>query len=375
MSSNYARRRAIRKHMSETGENWTTAARAVDAAAEQRRRPAPEPEVWPILTGLPTVQVADVEDDEDNLPSYARLPRYGRIERTTTGWLITPGAAESYAREQPLVRVDYRDPETWEPRFTELPPVVRALPFPSGDRWVWACNGWAVDEPGDIAEPAVKASPSSELPYAVRTFELIRRDGVYPLDWIGSSPYWHTLAWCHDLDVALALAEGSARRKHANTARAQVVGPDEAGGRKVLFSIDSTAELRATDPPSRPYGALPSMPRPVAPPPTHEPVWDNTEIDDRDRPRYNIRAWSPDTGWSTLLWTSCRQYAAIAARCLLVGVTEEPYPYGDGWGPKWRKTWDTYGESVISSERDGYALMDHYPDEGFEERTARYRAS
>lgn len=372
MGTNYARRRAIQKRMQDTREKWSAAARAVDAAAAERRQS--EPELWPTLTGLPTVQVVDIEPPGD----IHEWGEYGRIERTTTGWLITPdytGVAETYGRENLLVQVDYREPVTWEPRVTELPPLVRSLPGSGGNRWVWACNGWAVDEPGDIAEPAPAAVPSSELPYEVRTFDLVDRDKLYPLDWIGSSPYWDTLAWCHDLDVARALAAGAARRQVDDIARAQVVGPAGTGTRSVVFTIDSTAELRVTEPPHRGFGTLPSMPRPVAPPPTPEPVWDNAEMDDRDRPKYNIRAWSPNTGWSTLLWTDCRQYAAIAADCLLVGVTEHPYPYGDGWGPKWRKTWDTYGEHVISSERDGFAIMDHYPDMTYGERVARSRAS
>lgn len=376
MGTNYGRRRAIQKRMRETGEKWSAAARAVDAVTDQRCRPEPEPEVWPVLTGLPTVQVAHGEHPG----TVYEWGQFGLIERTTTGWLITPadsGDAHNYARANPLVRVDYRDPEAGEPRVTELPPLVRAIPGPSGVRWTWACNGWAVDEPGDVADLPAAPAPSTELPYEVRTFSLLRQ-GMYPIDWVGSAPAWRTLAWCYELDVARALAEGAARRPRESVARAQVWGPADNGERQALYSVDSTAELRASHPGHRTWGTLPAIPRPDAPPPTPEPAWDNG-VPVTECPQFNARAWSPDTGWSTLLWASHRNKANIAAECLLIGVTEEPYPYGDVWGPNWTKksVWiESEREYVaLNDKRDGYALMDYRPDESFAERTARYRVS
>jgi hypothetical protein len=367
MSANHDRRKAVRARMAATGEKYTEAARALAASDG-------EPEVWPILSGLPTVQVVPVEPPGD----VYEWGRYGLIERTTTGWLITPsysGEAWKYGRENPLVRVDYRDPVTWEPKVTELPPMAKAIPGPNGVRWTWACNGWAVDEPGDIADEAAKPAPSSELPYEVRAFSVINEGQVFPLDWFGSSPGWGTEAWCYTADVARALAEGAARRLRpaSSVVRAQVWGPT-ANGREVVFSVDSSPELRATHPGFRKFRTLPSMPRPVAPAPTPEPAWD-TGVPANELPLFNVRAWSPDTGWSTLLWADSRSSAAVAADCLLVGQTEKPYPYGDAWGPGWKREWNAeYGGPTLTNERDGYDLMDRFPDMTHEERLAQDRA-
>jgi hypothetical protein len=356
---NHTRRRDVRAYMAKHGVTYTQALRAINA-------PTAPLEPFPPHTCLPRVLV---DPAEVNDKPQGQVDGWGRIERLHDNWLITPtdyGHAIQAGRTQ-LLRVDYRDPRTGEPAAVEVPAVVHRqytgrLGTATG-RWVWAANGWAVDEPGEIADQAPTPAPSPELPYEVRAFSLINAHGTFPLDWNGSAPNWYTLAWCPTLQDAAEIA----RRAMAYTSinhhgRIRVWGPslDDPAERQVVLTVDPPATPGPTLP-HLPFGKLPATPRPDSPAPESEPAWvDSSVVDPRDRPRYSLRVWNPADGWRGVSWSSCRQYAAIVAGLLCIGVDEHPWPYGEVWGPGWR-----HGDAPR-------VMMDYEPDMTFQEKVVRW---
>lgn len=107
-----ARSRAVRARMAATGESYTTALRTLQAQAAAAAN-TDVGEQWPPLTGLPTIRVAELNNPPGQ--TTGEPGRWGLIERTRTGWLITPTDYPSAwaAGRAGLVRVDYRDPVTW----------------------------------------------------------------------------------------------------------------------------------------------------------------------------------------------------------------------------------------------------------------------
>jgi hypothetical protein len=157
---NHHRRRAVRAHMAINHVTYTQALRAIDVGRTTSSSDTPLD--FSPLADFPHITFSSHVGDDDS---------WGRIERTDDGWLITPsGCNEACAAGRgQLVRVDYRDPRTGKPAVAELPPVVRRLDAdgflpqyrrrrPNGP-WVWAATGWAVDEPGEIADRLPNPAP------------------------------------------------------------------------------------------------------------------------------------------------------------------------------------------------------------------------
>ncbi|SFW13271.1 hypothetical protein SAMN04489730_0150 [Amycolatopsis australiensis] len=338
MTANKRRKRDARAHAAKAGISHTRASFAV------RRRPV--------------VQVASgMTIDED----FGLL---GKVEQTDEGWLITPiRNASAWTPLKPLVPVEHPEPETWDPVVTELPPLaifgVHNPPFQLAARcWTWAANGWAMNDPGEIADAPAVPAPAAELPYEVREFTVLDLDGVLSGGWHGAVPHWRTVGWCADVDRAREVAAAGIRWKDGAVMRAQVWGPDptDPARRSVLATVDPPAGERP-DRPHRAFRTLPDLPRPKCAPPTPEPAW---TVDETDAPQYAVRSWRPGAGWQLMLWTSSRQAAAITAANLCIGIDDHPYPYGDIWGPGWRPgepprvLMDLEPERVYGKEPDDY---------------------
>lgn len=356
---NHARRHAVRTYMTAHNVTYTQALRAIQNPETTAAR-----EDSPPVVERPRVEVVSTEP----IPQ-GQIDGWGRIERIHDGWLITPVSYQN-AIEYGLahqVRVDHRDPIAGKPASVELPAVVRrqdasALGTATG-QWTWAAKGWAVDEPGDIAEAPATPAPSAELPYQVRGFWCAGRHRMFLRDWNGSKPNWYTLAWCPTLADATEIAYRNMRHD-TEDGRVSVWGPspDNPTTRQVLLIIDPPATPDSDLPRPRPDW-LPATPRPISPPPDPEPVWvDSARIDPSvvalaDHPRYSLRAWNPTDGWRTIAWTHLPFQAAEIADILGIGVVGCLWFYGDICGP---------GEN---DDDDPRVLRSHIPDISPQERT------
>jgi hypothetical protein len=184
---------------------------------------------------------------------------------------------------------------------------------------------------------------------------------VFLRDYSGSQPDWYTLAWCSTLEDAAEIARRDMAYTGHNHGRARIWGPSSTApaGREVVLTVDPP--LTPGPPlPHVPFGALPAIAHPASPAPAPEPTWaDPAVVDPRRRPDYNLRVWNADDDWRTVAWSSCRQFAAIVAGLLCVGIDGHPWPYGEIWGPGWRPN------------DEPRVLNDYEPDTTHQERVAR----
>lgn len=316
MTQDKARKRAARQRAAETGESYTRAARLTAAARS---------------TSPAHIEVVEPPESFDRRDLWHR---WGVVERVGTGYriIVVPFDTSALhlvrAEQYPLARVDYTTSESWEPASVELLPVAWER---SDGRWIWAVNGWAVDDPGDIADAPARTAPAAEVQYEVRLFTASRDGWTWGVDYSGSHPTWETRAWCHTIEEAHIVAE-AARRWRDGARRAQVWGPDpdRPGLRAKLTTMDAKPDRAPR--PGRRFGTLPDEPRPVSPPPASPPAW-YPDSDRSDRHEFHLRVWAYGMGWISAGWYCMRQLANVAAADLAVGADGHPFQYGDIWGP------------------------------------------
>ncbi|MFE9882487.1 hypothetical protein [Streptomyces sp. NPDC005784] len=105
--------------------------------------------------------------------------------------------------------------------------------------------------------------------------------------------------------------------------------------------------------------------RPASADPTPEPAWCPQE---KHPPRYELKVWEPESGWTSLAWIpGGRSPAGIAADLLQVGAGGR-YLFAETWGPRhpdaWARDWT----------QEGRSLTDHHPDMPYAEDVARHDA-
>jgi hypothetical protein len=313
-------KREARARAAATGESYTRARRAVACGAGSRVR-----------------VIEPAEPSPPDLWHHWGAQRWGIAERDGAGYTITVAGRQADALAPELdgvrIRVDYTVPGTWEPAVAELPPAV----WECAGRWLWAATGWAVDDPGDIAD--MPARPASSLePFEVRTFDAGPASQTFGVDYIGSPPEWIRFAWCATEAQARRLAEACVRWADDvdHCIRAQVWGPRPDGDRAIIMTARPHAGDRPRAP-LAPFGAIQGT-RPTSPPPALAPVWpDSRPGPGEDRPDYHLRVWSPGGGWEDAGWFTMRQHAAVAASVLCVGAPGQPWPFGEIWGPDWQE--------------------------------------
>jgi hypothetical protein len=290
-----------------------------------------------IVAGTADTRIRVIEPDQLSSPDpWHHWPeRWGIARRIGAEYVITVtnGMTEAITpgRDGLRLLVDYTEPDTWEPRIVQMPPAV----WECAGRWLWAATGWAVTDPGDIADMPGRLAPSL-APFEVRTFTLSRAGETFGVDYTGSPPMWTRFAWCTTETQARRLAEACVRWHRAdNCVRAQVWGPRPDGSRAIVTTISPPAGDRPRRP-AIPFGTIQGT-RPDSPPPARAPIWpDRRPGPGEDRPGYHLRVWSPDGGWESAGWFTMRQTANIGAGALCVGAEGQPWPFGEIWGPDWR---------------------------------------
>jgi len=309
-------KRDARARAAATGESYTRARRAVARDAGTR------------------VRVIEPAEPSSPDPWHHWPERWGIARRVGNEYVITVTGSMTEAtapgRDGLRLLVDYTEPDTWEPRITEMPPAV----WECAGRWLWAATGWAVDDPGDIADMPARAADSL-APFEVRTFSLSRA-GTFGVDYSGSQPAWSRFAWCTTETQARRLAEACVRWDWAdNCVRAQVWGPQPDGGRAIIMTAKPPIGARPPRP-AVPFGTIQGT-RPSSPPPAGGPVWPDRRAEPgEDRPDYHLRVWSPSGGWESAGWFTMRQTANVGACVLCVGAPGQPWPFGEIWGPDWQ---------------------------------------
>lgn len=184
---------------------------------------------------------------------------------------------------------------------------------------MYAVNGWAVEQPGEVASQPPIPPPDSTTPWEVRLFW--QPPGTFGVDWGGSAPNWSTLAWTDSLALAREIAEAMLANDFDHDELAQVWGPGGPDG-QLLHAILRPPERRRPLP-ANPGRLHPGAEWPIAAPPAPP----TGELG------YELRVWRQPGGWRTIARCTCRQYANIVASRLGVGSPGSPYRFGEVWGP------------------------------------------
>lgn len=236
--------------------------------------------------------------------------------------------------------------------------------------WWWVDNGWPVEAPGDLHQPASPAAPSPDLPFEVRVWH--QMPGILGEDYAGSASAWTTWGWCADQTAAVELADAAVAHR-LNDYEQRRGGRDSGYLRAEVYEhapdgAEPRGVHRADADPDRP-----EVPRPpegwwwpgrpaveIGPEPTWHP-------DAHHPPKYELAVWT-DAGWRSLGWFEARQFAGIAADMMRIGVNGAPYPWGATIGPRYPRA------LARDWTQDGRAVSDYHPDMPYAERPAIRRA-
>lgn len=277
----------------------------------------------------PSVCVADLRHPDSSAePEHGRI--YGFVRPSPRGFVVHQigwaGQAERAADELVgPIEIGYHDPEAGKDRSRQ----IRAIAACPHDQWLWVETGWALDDPGRIADAHPLQQPAPELLYDVRWFWGPDRyhygqEGSYR----AMMPHWKLLAWCASAEWAHRIAAAiKTFPSGVNDALATQVQRPSLTGR----------EVAATYIPDVHTG--PALPPPVDPAdwpaPAREVTQPITVFTNAGRPipacELRVHTGEPGSSWQTVCWTLDWIAAERIAEDIGVGRPGTAWRFAEAW--------------------------------------------